>query len=161
MTSWKQAVHVLVLLLGVIAVFNGAEAGGSKGTHLNIRPPRLRDYIKIRNDIIEKPDKRKRLRTEVIAGANKFVVKVPNPPIVLHHVLDYWPYHRVYKTSFLGIINYIHKILWLGYKVLWILFDMVLILVRILLQVGTIGNLRHSYDELSKPSPWNYHEDDY
>ncbi|ODN04001.1 hypothetical protein Ocin01_02652 [Orchesella cincta] len=162
MTSWTTVVRVLVVLSGVIAIIIETEAGRSKKTNVNLRPPRLRDYIQIRNEVIEKPwDKKKRLRTEVIAGGNKVVVQVPNPPIVLHHVLDYWPFHRVYVTSFLGIVNYIHKLLWLGYKVVWIFVDIAIILVRILLSVTQIGHLRHSYDELSKPHPFSTHDYDY
>jgi len=162
MASWKTVVSLLILLVGVITFINETEAGRTRQTKLSYQPPRLRDYVKVKNEYYKKPgDKKKRLRSEIIAAGNKFVVKVPNPPIILDQVLEYWPYHRVYVTSILGIINYIHKISWIAYKILWIFIDMFVLLVKIVFQATEITKLRHSYDELSKPHPFNFHHEDH
>lgn len=59
MASWKTAIHLLCILVGVITFINETEAGRVKQSKLQYDPPRLKDFIRIKNHYYKKPGDKK------------------------------------------------------------------------------------------------------
>lgn len=59
MTSRKTVVYLLFVAIGVISFLHETDAGRLRKTKFSYNPPRLQDYVQIRNEITKKPGDKK------------------------------------------------------------------------------------------------------